>query len=155
MDDAYNANPESMRAALKALVAMGNRERRTWAVIGEMRELGDIRKADGGRVGIQSLPAASPFAQLKPGENLVLVHTDLQAAFGNDLAAATNHYTQYGYREGRATTAAPAFGKAACTCGMATPPWAAAAGTCAPTQLPHSPTLANTQAMTARVMASS
>ena len=36
--------------------------------------------ADGGRVGIQSLPMASPFAQLKPGENLVLVHTDLQSA---------------------------------------------------------------------------
>jgi UDP-N-acetylmuramoyl-tripeptide--D-alanyl-D-alanine ligase len=42
INDAYNANPESMRAALKALVAMGNRERRTWAVVGEMRELGDI-----------------------------------------------------------------------------------------------------------------
>ncbi len=36
--------------------------------------------AAGGRVGIQSLPEASPFAQLKPGENLVLVHTDLQAS---------------------------------------------------------------------------
>lgn len=36
--------------------------------------------ADGGRVGIQSLPGTSPFAQLKPGENLVLVHTDLQSA---------------------------------------------------------------------------
>jgi homoserine dehydrogenase len=34
----------------------------------------------GGRVGIQSLPESSPFAQLKPGENLVLVHTDLQSA---------------------------------------------------------------------------
>jgi len=45
VNDAYNANPESMRAALKALVAMGRSaegERRTWAVIGEMRELGDI-----------------------------------------------------------------------------------------------------------------
>jgi UDP-N-acetylmuramoyl-tripeptide--D-alanyl-D-alanine ligase len=42
INDAYNANPESMRAALKALVAMGNQERRTWAVIGEMRELGDL-----------------------------------------------------------------------------------------------------------------
>ena len=41
INDAYNANPESVRAALKALVAMGNQERRTWAVIGEMRELGD------------------------------------------------------------------------------------------------------------------
>ncbi len=40
VNDAYNANPESMRAALKALVAM-SRGRRTWAVLGEMRELGE------------------------------------------------------------------------------------------------------------------
>ncbi|MFF2849450.1 UDP-N-acetylmuramoyl-tripeptide--D-alanyl-D-alanine ligase [Streptomyces sp. NPDC058001] len=45
VNDAYNANPESMRAALRALVAMGAtaRERggRTWAVLGPMAELGD------------------------------------------------------------------------------------------------------------------
>jgi len=40
VNDAYNANPESMRAALKALAAMAA-GRRTWAVLGEMRELGD------------------------------------------------------------------------------------------------------------------
>jgi UDP-N-acetylmuramoyl-tripeptide--D-alanyl-D-alanine ligase len=40
VNDAYNANPESVRAALKALAAMGE-GRRTWAVLGEMRELGD------------------------------------------------------------------------------------------------------------------
>ena len=40
VNDAYNANPDSMRAALKALVAMG-RGRRTWAVLGSMLELGD------------------------------------------------------------------------------------------------------------------
>jgi UDP-N-acetylmuramoyl-tripeptide--D-alanyl-D-alanine ligase len=40
VNDAYNANPESMRAALRALVAIG-RGRRTWAVLGEMAELGD------------------------------------------------------------------------------------------------------------------
>src|ERR1019366_8955531 len=39
VNDAYNANPDSMRAALKALAAMGH-GRRTWAVLGEMRELG-------------------------------------------------------------------------------------------------------------------
>jgi UDP-N-acetylmuramoyl-tripeptide--D-alanyl-D-alanine ligase len=39
VNDAYNANPESMRAALRALAAMG-RGRRTWAVLGEMAELG-------------------------------------------------------------------------------------------------------------------
>ena len=40
VNDAYNANPESMTAALRALVAMG-RGKQTWAVLGEMRELGD------------------------------------------------------------------------------------------------------------------
>lgn len=39
INDAYNANPESMRAALKTLAIMG-KGRRTWAVLGEMRELG-------------------------------------------------------------------------------------------------------------------
>lgn len=37
ISDCYNANPESMRAALKSLRAMG---RPAWAVLGEMRELG-------------------------------------------------------------------------------------------------------------------
>ena len=39
INDAYNANPESMRAALNALVTMGGR--RTWAVLGGMGELGE------------------------------------------------------------------------------------------------------------------
>jgi UDP-N-acetylmuramoyl-tripeptide--D-alanyl-D-alanine ligase len=39
VNDAYNANPDSMRAALQALASMG-RGRRTWAVLGEMLELG-------------------------------------------------------------------------------------------------------------------
>ncbi len=41
INDAYNANPESMRAALRALAAMGDGgRRRTHAVLGVMAELG-------------------------------------------------------------------------------------------------------------------
>ncbi|MHB8511216.1 MAG: UDP-N-acetylmuramoyl-tripeptide--D-alanyl-D-alanine ligase [Actinomycetota bacterium] len=40
LDDTYNASPASMVAALKALKRMG-RDRRTWAVLGPMAELGD------------------------------------------------------------------------------------------------------------------
>ncbi|MGZ4610079.1 MAG: UDP-N-acetylmuramoyl-tripeptide--D-alanyl-D-alanine ligase [Actinomycetes bacterium] len=57
VNDAYNANPESMRAGLEALAAMarpdGGRRRRTWAVLGEMLELGaasDAAHADIGRL---------------------------------------------------------------------------------------------------------
>jgi len=39
VNDAYNANPDSMAAALRALAALGM-GRRTWAVLGPMRELG-------------------------------------------------------------------------------------------------------------------
>ncbi|MCO1655889.1 UDP-N-acetylmuramoyl-tripeptide--D-alanyl-D-alanine ligase [Pseudonocardia humida] len=39
VNDAYNANPESMRAALSALVAIAG-PRRSWAVLGTMAELG-------------------------------------------------------------------------------------------------------------------
>ena len=44
VNDAYNANPDSMRAALTALERMGE-GRRTWAVLGTMLELGDESEA--------------------------------------------------------------------------------------------------------------
>ncbi|GAA5151167.1 UDP-N-acetylmuramoyl-tripeptide--D-alanyl-D-alanine ligase [Nocardioides marinquilinus] len=52
LNDAYNANPGSMRAALDALRALG-RERpgRTVAVLGEMKELGDEHDAAHREVG--------------------------------------------------------------------------------------------------------
>ncbi|WP_328746627.1 UDP-N-acetylmuramoyl-tripeptide--D-alanyl-D-alanine ligase [Streptomyces sp. NBC_00285] len=50
VNDAYNANPESMRAALRALAAMG-RGRRTWAVLGKMAELGDEALAEHDAIG--------------------------------------------------------------------------------------------------------
>jgi UDP-N-acetylmuramoyl-tripeptide--D-alanyl-D-alanine ligase len=50
VNDAYNANPDSMRAALKALVAMGH-GRRTWAVLGSMLELGAESTAEHDAIG--------------------------------------------------------------------------------------------------------
>ncbi len=41
INDAFNANPQSMRAALETLAAIAG-QRRTIAVLGDMRELGDI-----------------------------------------------------------------------------------------------------------------
>lgn len=55
INDAYNANPDSMRAALKALAAMGQ-GRRTWAVLGAMLELGpesDSEHAALGQLAVQ------------------------------------------------------------------------------------------------------
>ncbi|MFB7331776.1 UDP-N-acetylmuramoyl-tripeptide--D-alanyl-D-alanine ligase [Streptomyces adustus] len=55
VNDAYNANPESMRAALRALAAMGKAAQaqggRTWAVLGKMAELGDEALAEHDAVG--------------------------------------------------------------------------------------------------------
>ena len=50
VNDAYNANPDSMRAALSALQSMGE-GRRTWAVLGSMLELGDESDDDHAEVG--------------------------------------------------------------------------------------------------------
>jgi UDP-N-acetylmuramoyl-tripeptide--D-alanyl-D-alanine ligase len=41
INDAYNANPESMRAGLEALAAISGGTRRAWAVLGGMAELGE------------------------------------------------------------------------------------------------------------------
>ncbi|HEY5879236.1 MAG TPA: UDP-N-acetylmuramoyl-tripeptide--D-alanyl-D-alanine ligase [Nakamurella sp.] len=50
INDAYNANPHSMRAALHSLATIG-RGRRTWAVLGEMAELGDDSTAAHDEIG--------------------------------------------------------------------------------------------------------
>ncbi|MBX6387787.1 MAG: UDP-N-acetylmuramoyl-tripeptide--D-alanyl-D-alanine ligase [Frankia sp.] len=60
VNDAYNANPESMRAALRALVDLGRgggqagertSARRTWAVLGTMAELGAATEAEHAALG--------------------------------------------------------------------------------------------------------
>lgn len=53
INDAYNANPESMAAALQTLAQLGRLEttNRTWAILGAMLELGDQSLAEHDRIG--------------------------------------------------------------------------------------------------------
>jgi UDP-N-acetylmuramoyl-tripeptide--D-alanyl-D-alanine ligase len=62
INDAYNANPDSMLAGLKALAAIAHEappgtspaaagKRRSWAVLGEMAELGDDAISEHDRIG--------------------------------------------------------------------------------------------------------
>lgn len=59
VNDSYNANPDSVRAALKALVTMARAgahggpggKRRSWAVLGEMAELGADSVVEHDRIG--------------------------------------------------------------------------------------------------------
>ncbi len=53
INDAYNANPDSMRAGLQALAWMSRSRtgRRSWAVLGEMAELGDDAISEHDRIG--------------------------------------------------------------------------------------------------------
>jgi UDP-N-acetylmuramoyl-tripeptide--D-alanyl-D-alanine ligase len=69
INDAYNANPESMRAALAALAAMGS-GRRTHAVLGVMAELGPTAAtahrelgAAAALIGVHSLVVVGTAAQ--------------------------------------------------------------------------------------------
>jgi UDP-N-acetylmuramoyl-tripeptide--D-alanyl-D-alanine ligase len=51
INDAYNASPDSMRAALQTLAHLGKAGRRTIAVLGEMAELGEFSREAHDQVG--------------------------------------------------------------------------------------------------------
>jgi UDP-N-acetylmuramoyl-tripeptide--D-alanyl-D-alanine ligase len=51
INDAYNASPDSMKAALQTLAHLGKSGRRTIAVLGEMAELGDYSKSAHDEIG--------------------------------------------------------------------------------------------------------
>jgi len=57
INDAYNANPDSMRAGIEALGHMISRGRRGIAVLGHMAELGDIAEASHFEAGRQAAQA--------------------------------------------------------------------------------------------------
>lgn len=102
VNDAYNANPESMRAALRALSAMRH-GRRAIAIVGEMRELGadsTIEHERVGRlaaelgvdevvaVGPGAAPAAQAFAAVRAGAGRQIEQVDDAAHVVESMLAA-------------------------------------------------------------------
>ncbi len=82
VNDAYNANPASMAAAIDALVAIGTRGgRRSVAVLGEMRELGD-----GAEEGHREVGRAAAAA----GVDVVLVVGEPARGIAQGLAEAAD-----------------------------------------------------------------
>jgi UDP-N-acetylmuramoyl-tripeptide--D-alanyl-D-alanine ligase len=88
INDAYNANPDSVRAALKSLVAIGrSRGARTWAVLGEMLELGDTSKQEHDAVG-RLVVRLDVNRLVAVGEGARPIHlgASLEGSWGNESA---------------------------------------------------------------------
>ncbi|UNX55976.1 UDP-N-acetylmuramoyl-tripeptide--D-alanyl-D-alanine ligase [Georgenia sp. TF02-10] len=92
VDDAYNANPDSVRAALAALTTLGAGRRRV-AVLGEMLELGDAADAEHRAAGAAAARAADVVlavaaAPLAAGARAAAAHgTEVREAGDVDDAA--------------------------------------------------------------------
>jgi len=89
LNDAYNANPDSTAAALKALVAMSH-GRPSWAVLGHMAELGAEARAAHDRVG--RLAVRLGVAHLVTvGEDARAIHeaARLEGMFGGEAIFAS------------------------------------------------------------------
>ncbi|MGN6334045.1 MAG: UDP-N-acetylmuramoyl-tripeptide--D-alanyl-D-alanine ligase [Motilibacteraceae bacterium] len=114
VNDAYNANPESMRAGLKALVALARSDtalarsdtalarsdtalarsdtalpegRRTWAVLGEMLELGETSRDEHDAVGRLAVRLdVSRLVVVGEGARAMHLGAALEGSWGNESA---------------------------------------------------------------------
>ncbi|MER7249953.1 UDP-N-acetylmuramoyl-tripeptide--D-alanyl-D-alanine ligase [Kribbella sp. NPDC000426] len=86
INDAFNANPDSTRVALKSLVAIGrSRGARTWAVLGEMLELGDTSADEHDAIG-RLVVRLDVNRLLVVGEGAKPIHlgASLEGSWGNE-----------------------------------------------------------------------
>ncbi|MFI1092305.1 UDP-N-acetylmuramoyl-tripeptide--D-alanyl-D-alanine ligase [Streptomyces sp. NPDC020917] len=79
VNDAFNANPDSMDAALKALAAMSGGRRRTVAVLGEMAELGGASETYHAELGRRVAAAGVSVLVAVGGAEAALIHGQAQA----------------------------------------------------------------------------
>ncbi len=88
INDAYNANPDSVRAALKSLVAIGrSRQSRTWAVLGEMLELGDTSTEEHDAVGRLAVRLdVNRLVAVGAGARPIHLGASLEGSWGNESA---------------------------------------------------------------------
>ncbi|WP_433021898.1 UDP-N-acetylmuramoyl-tripeptide--D-alanyl-D-alanine ligase [Kribbella sp. CA-294648] len=88
INDAYNANPDSVRAALKSLVAIGrSRGARTWAVLGEMLELGDTSTEEHDGIGRLAVRLdVNRLVAVGEGARPIHLGASLEGSWGNESA---------------------------------------------------------------------
>ncbi|WP_432486947.1 UDP-N-acetylmuramoyl-tripeptide--D-alanyl-D-alanine ligase [Kineococcus sp. SYSU DK018] len=88
--DAYNANPDSVRAALKALVGMSG-GRRTWAVLGEMLELGAASRDEHDAIGRFAVRLdVSKLLVVGSGARPVYTGAVMEGSWGEEAAFAAD-----------------------------------------------------------------
>nr|MDP9167386.1 UDP-N-acetylmuramoyl-tripeptide--D-alanyl-D-alanine ligase [Actinomycetota bacterium] len=100
VNDAYNANPDSMRAGLKALAWMaksavmdGGERRRSWAVLGEMAELGDDAIAEHDSIGRLAVRLdVSRLVVVGSGRSLSAMHSGavMEGSWGSEAIAVAD-----------------------------------------------------------------
>jgi UDP-N-acetylmuramoyl-tripeptide--D-alanyl-D-alanine ligase len=99
IDDAYNANPESMRAGLHALAWLARQagqRRRSWAVLGEMAELGEDALIEHDRVGRLAVRLdVSRLVVVGTGNHMIAMHHGavVEEARGSDPDEAATMVT--------------------------------------------------------------
>jgi UDP-N-acetylmuramoyl-tripeptide--D-alanyl-D-alanine ligase len=91
VNDAYNANPDSTRAALEALKHLMSRGRRGFAVLGYMAELGDIADASHAEAGLLAARAGvTGLIAVGEGAAPVLTGARAQPGWAGEAIAVPN-----------------------------------------------------------------
>jgi UDP-N-acetylmuramoyl-tripeptide--D-alanyl-D-alanine ligase len=88
INDSYNANPESMRAALTTLIELGRTGRSTWAVLGDMLELGDLAAAEHAGIGRFAAELGVDHLVAVGDYGLEMISAAVTAGFSSERAVA-------------------------------------------------------------------